>query len=338
MFLQTAMENLEDFEFDQLLNVIFIGEDGVDAGGLTREFFSLIFKHTPIFENSGFAINSTLLQNKTYKTIGKVVAFSILMGNQGPRCLLPQFTKFILQNAQPAVGEISDEMLTGDVLQALKEIDSLEALNVSEVFEKNADILESAGYKKMLTLENKKEAMLAIRCHYGFYRFLPPLLQFIEGLKLHGVYKLLMQYSAEATEYFSRTDVKALDVINLFHPSFSIKPEDKELEEIIVYNFHQFLKKLERGKISTQWLDMETDLEDDVQLNTGHFLLATTGSPAISPNIGDGLLLFDHANLNCTTVNTCAPSITINQTKYMKEYDFLENAFINIIVCGFGLN
>ena len=68
LFIKTAMAEMESANEDEWLRQLkidFIGEEGVDAGGPCREFFSLLFRNTPVFENGGFSLNSELLEKKT---------------------------------------------------------------------------------------------------------------------------------------------------------------------------------------------------------------------------------------------------------------------------------
>lgn len=66
-FLTTALEQLEeadDSDWGKSPRVEFIGEEGIDAGGLSREFFSLLFKATEVFEGNNFSVKPKLLDEK----------------------------------------------------------------------------------------------------------------------------------------------------------------------------------------------------------------------------------------------------------------------------------
>ena len=67
VFIKTAIEELsggQPSDFERRLNVKFIGEEGVDGGGLTREFFTLLFEKTGVFEDDGFSYDADLLEKK----------------------------------------------------------------------------------------------------------------------------------------------------------------------------------------------------------------------------------------------------------------------------------
>ena len=85
-FILTAIEQLEDGmleDWEGRFRVNFIGEEGVDAGGLKREFFSLLFEKTK------------------YKLLGKATALSILYGHPGPQCFNKYVAEYIVSGIEP---------------------------------------------------------------------------------------------------------------------------------------------------------------------------------------------------------------------------------------------
>lgn len=72
--------------------VAFAGEEPVDDGGPTRKFFRLLMREiskSSIFHGSWFSHDLGLLASSRYELAGKLVAWSILHGGSGPRCLSP---------------------------------------------------------------------------------------------------------------------------------------------------------------------------------------------------------------------------------------------------------
>ena len=68
----------------------FAGEEAVDDGGPTREFFRLLMREiseSAIFHGTWFSHDLGLLESSRYELTGKLVAWSILHGGSGPRCL-----------------------------------------------------------------------------------------------------------------------------------------------------------------------------------------------------------------------------------------------------------
>ena len=47
--------------------VEFIGEEGMDVGGLSMELFSLLFKTTEVFEGNNFSVKPKLFDEKHYR-------------------------------------------------------------------------------------------------------------------------------------------------------------------------------------------------------------------------------------------------------------------------------
>ena len=78
------------FTFFRQLLVNFSGEDSVDGGGPKREFFRLLMrsvKEMGILEGHWFSHDISLLKDNKYALAGKLIAWSMLQGGPGPRCL-----------------------------------------------------------------------------------------------------------------------------------------------------------------------------------------------------------------------------------------------------------
>lgn len=125
-FNETALEEITeavDSDWEKNISVKFVGEEGVDAGGLSREFYSLLFKNTDIFEKRTFRIDSILLQKKAYYAVGKAAARAIIMGHPGPKCFHNFLAKFICFGQEPDFSEITYEDIgRADVLNAIEEV------------------------------------------------------------------------------------------------------------------------------------------------------------------------------------------------------------------------
>ena len=123
---QQAMEQAQEAEHaDWMRNftVEFVGEEGLDTGGLRREFFSLLFKSSPVFEKGVFSHDSSLLENKNYLYMGKFVAMAILTGHPGPRCLNDYIADFIITGKEPDVHSApAAEITRQDVKHAVLEV------------------------------------------------------------------------------------------------------------------------------------------------------------------------------------------------------------------------
>lgn len=100
-FADTAAEQFELASDDDWLKkpyVAFLGEDGEDSGGPSREFFTLLFRTTSLWSYGTFNMFSTELVKKGYHTLGKAVAVGLVTGHPGPRCLDPSVVGMILSD------------------------------------------------------------------------------------------------------------------------------------------------------------------------------------------------------------------------------------------------
>ena len=50
-----------------------------------------------------------------------------------------------------------------------------------DVFNETISQLQETGFSKILSTENRQGAIKAIKAHFGFYRVLGPLQQFLDG-------------------------------------------------------------------------------------------------------------------------------------------------------------
>ncbi|WAR07778.1 UPL1-like protein, partial [Mya arenaria] len=328
LFSTTAIEQLEETELEdwnKTLRVHFIGEEGVDAGGLQREFFSLLFKGSPVFEGNTFSFKPNLLDKKEYCLIGKAVATAILNGHPGPRCLNQHITKYILEGVEPDFRVIpTDEIQRLDVGAAIKQIEDATTETVADEFNETISLLEETGYSELLTAEKKQYAVSALKGHFLLYR-------------LHGILELLQQHTKEANSYLSEDcNPTAHDVGSFFIPEFSTDADQKATEEMIIYNWNKFLKKIEKSKIITPWLDVNDGNQPDVTLNMGHVLQSLLGCTRLPVNLSFGTIQFDHISRHLPKVNTCAPSILFTKTKELENYETFEEILLYIIVGSYG--
>lgn len=133
MFETTSIEQLEDGDeqdWERPLSIHFIGEEGIDAGGLTREFFSLLFKSTKVFEGNTFSVNPQLLDSKQYSLIGKAVAKAIMSGHPGQRCLNQHVARYIILGKEPDFANVkTEEICRAEAVKAINDVRSPCLLN-----------------------------------------------------------------------------------------------------------------------------------------------------------------------------------------------------------------
>ena len=125
-FLETAFEQIrdaEDSDWNRRLKIKFVGEEGIDSGGLTREFFSLVFRLSRIFEDGLLTFDSDMFKNQDYRLMGKLVSMAILHGHTGPRCLQDHLVQFILKGETPDCSSVPIEQVPKeDIRSAIKEV------------------------------------------------------------------------------------------------------------------------------------------------------------------------------------------------------------------------
>ena len=117
------MEQAPEMEWNRKLSVTFIGEDGLDAGGLTREFLSVLFEKSPIFEDNLLSLDAQLLDKRQYFFISRMVVMGILSGHPGPRNLMKHVVDFILGGKTGELSNIPVEKIERlDAVSAIKEV------------------------------------------------------------------------------------------------------------------------------------------------------------------------------------------------------------------------
>ena len=117
-----CLEEADERNWQLQLNVIFVREEGVDAGGLTREFFSLLFKTTGVFDNENFSVRADLLKKKTYHILGRITANAIILGHPGPRCLNAHIANYIINSKEPDIDNVQIRDLPGDAAAAVQQV------------------------------------------------------------------------------------------------------------------------------------------------------------------------------------------------------------------------
>ncbi|XP_060083297.1 uncharacterized protein LOC132562566 [Ylistrum balloti] len=230
----------------------------------------------------------------------------------------------------------TEEIQREDVVSAIKEIEEATLETIGNVYNEHIFMFEATGYTKILTLDNKDEAIKALKAFYLLYRPMASINQFMEGLKLHGILQKLQEHPKDACLFFNGSSYPTADEIqDFFKPVYSSGTEEKEKEEMIVYNWGKYLKNI-KGRISTPWLSMDTGVEDIVELNMGHLCQALLGCPKLLTSMNSGSIQFDHKSSNLPTVNTCAPSITFSKTEELQNYCTFQEVLQNVIVGAYG--
>ena len=116
------------FNPSKLLQIRFVGEPAIDAGGPLRKFFALFHKelaqkHT-LFEgcegHKVFAINIDACRKQHFETIGRIMAMSIVHGGRAPHFFTRSVVEYIAfgsVNSTPDIDECPDAEVTGCLKQ-----------------------------------------------------------------------------------------------------------------------------------------------------------------------------------------------------------------------------
>ena len=256
-------------EWHPKVKVRFMKEAGEDTGGLSREYFSLIYSavlssgllvgETPYLT---FSHNQNALEAGKYNLFGKIVALSLLNGYCGPNNFSQVLTDFIL-GCQP----VNDpKILLKELPNNCKEL-RLKLKKISECktevdFSKLiADLDErfDFGYSKSyLTLEDKVPLLQAACKHYLVSCCLEEILSCKDGLELYGVLNVLKHFNNESRELFINQKIAVKDIEEMFHPSYSEEGSNKRSnEEQIYFHWMQFLKEANRRKLKRNVTSLE---------------------------------------------------------------------------------
>ncbi|MBN3294095.1 G2E3 ligase, partial [Polypterus senegalus] len=138
-------------------------EDGIDTGGLRREFLTILMNHLkdrPIFDGSTgqhyLVYNANALREDEYFLAGKMIAVSVVRGGPGPYFLSEDPVLYLA--GQPSFKATMNDVTEEEIKKALREIDhaaSVEALR--EFTLKHSTMFQTAGcLRYVATLEEKR--------------------------------------------------------------------------------------------------------------------------------------------------------------------------------------
>ena len=354
-----VFECLEDEDVKARVTVKFIGEDAIDSGGVTREFFSEFFRGFGVYSTLvrgtypciTFRHNLEALDKGLFELFGKLVAIAIINGCPGPHFFTRMVAGFILDIPQePDLDEVPHEC---EFLTKLKTIssccDEASFLDAVNSFPERFDM----GYTKAtVTLEDKNDLLNACIKHIVIYSTAEEIYSFRKGLASFGVKELLCRFPSDGIKKLMHVEVSVEDVKSCFLPCFStprIEVHEKETE--IVYNWHSFLRSVSKGKLKCHvysYLETTSSTAGDHMQNDAELKVLTLsdvlqfGSGSRFPNFS-GKLVFDHDSGSVEkriSANTCSLTITIPVNKRYTcssnefSFKFMEDIFEDH---GFGL-
>ena len=115
-----------------------------------------------------------------------------------------------------------------------------------------------------VSFEEKEELINAAAKHIMISSALEEIYSFQEGLSTFGVLDVLKQHPEEA--YKELTYVLCIeDVRKPFVPTFSVRGSSKrEKEELVIFNYNQFLNKCSKGEVCRTVLDINGILREQL--------------------------------------------------------------------------
>ena len=123
------------FNFDQKFRVTFENESAIDAGGPSREYFSLLLKElvhpsgsVRLFEGQQNRLlpmhNTDALRGGLFKVAGRIIASSIINGCPGFPCLAPPVYAYLITSSVDQAVEVAvpDDIADIETKEILNEV------------------------------------------------------------------------------------------------------------------------------------------------------------------------------------------------------------------------
>lgn len=335
--LSNVFEELKGQMFETAkLSVEFVGEPAADTGGPTREMFSIAFRQAidfritrGAFPTMTFMHDQSTLAAGEYKMFCQLVALALLNGACGPHFLLPSLIHFVLgtPDEQDVASLIEQLPLENhDIKKKLEDLNSCDDPKQWNEAMSNFDERFDMGINSATVPFEKKEVILkAAVKHIMLSSVAEEIYSFQEGLSLFNVLGIMKKYPKQAFKELAHVEIKEEDVRKPFTPIFSVKGSTKRAsEELIAYNFNQFLKKVRQGAITRTVLDLAGILgttsssnEIVLTLSLNDVMQFITGSCYVPPGRIEGSMLFVHDTLHGARAkaNTCGNTVTFPVNK-----------------------
>ncbi len=251
---ERTFEQLMDEDIKGRVMVKFIGEEAVDTGGVTREFFTSFFQGMlnsgnilrGSYPNLTFRHNLHALEEGQFELFGKLTAIALLNGCPGPHFLCHSVASFILDNPVEVV--LEEVPAESEFKTKLVQIQSCN--NEPELSDLTNSFLErfDMGYTKpVVILKDKDDLIRFCSKHIVISSVAEEIFSFRKGLNAFGVLQELCKFHQAGLAELVYQDINTDDVKACFKPCFSPVGTDEHGKETeIVYKWQQFLKKNQR--------------------------------------------------------------------------------------------
>lgn len=247
------------FTFLKPVVVAFAGEEAVDDGGPTRKFFRLLMREiseSAIFHGSWFSHDLGLLESSRYELTGKLVAWSILHGGSGPRCLssvgydLQQSVQVALADSVDAVNDVEMKMM----LQEFMDCSSEETF--TSLIKQHGDKIADFGYPKVYqcNLSSKSDMIESLLKQYFVYGVHAEVSQFFNGLNSIGQLGNMILQNKQLFDLILGNQHPCLtksSFMALYKLNRSEEGSNERIkEDTTIYCFEIFLQDLEGGEVA----------------------------------------------------------------------------------------
>ncbi|WAR06140.1 hypothetical protein MAR_021509 [Mya arenaria] len=96
--------------------------------------------------------------------MGQMVTMGILSGHPGPRNLMKHVVDYIVSGRTTGITDIPvDQLGRLDAVSAIQEISDL--VDCNQMMEKYGDLLEACGFRKVLSVESRQDAVSAMKSY-----------------------------------------------------------------------------------------------------------------------------------------------------------------------------
>ena len=235
---------------ENVLRIKYCGENGIDTGALSQEFFSsVVLDIGKSMFPDGAPINSIYnVQNKSFKTCGEIVAASLSQGGPPPLFLAESVYELMLTL------EVNLDNLDTETHFTPKDKELFEQIRNSDSFDDSLrDLILDHGYTGPLDKTHQDDITGTIQVSIVNKRLLY-LREFCEGLKLFNVYALVKDNAVLCKDLFVQNTSGPVDsdyVFSLVSPCYSAEGTSRrKLEEEVMDNFQDFLSTVEDKNIT----------------------------------------------------------------------------------------
>ena len=268
--------NRKKFSFFKPLSVTFSGEEAVDTGGPKREYLRLLMQEVAtlkIFQNDWFKHDLIALNQNVYALVGQLIAWSILQGCSGPKCLSMSIYNFISGKTvdDNLHQHIIDEDLK-EILAVLNRTSNDESFN--EFLDKYSDRICDYGYVNIYITKygDKLDICNALLKHQFKFSVLAEIQQFKDGMNVIGNFGECIWNNNNVFESIlsdKQEDLTWQKFKELFSNDYSEVGSNKRIvENETIYSWEMFLQDVN---------------EKEVDVKFGDLLIFITGTNSIPP-------------------------------------------------------